>query len=180
MKKISELTDKEFRKIVASNKELRKKLFDRAYDGEQDYMSDKLGCFERGTLDYSLGIDGQSYIEIAAVRYTGEKDYTGFIAGVRKCDKCFCISDATRKLLHRCEKLQEKDSNLIGYWADKLCEVFFHEEFEPTLDWLEDFHYELYCGEVSDKSEGIIELLQDDLEDWLVDDSGKVYKPIAA
>lgn len=165
MKRFSEMNLQEFRQIVDSSKELREKLDSRIQDSELDYLTDKLACVKSSLSNWSVGFYNRNFINVS--------DYEDFLDGVKKCANFFGASEREEKMIARCEKLL--GTNLFEYYAKKLEEIFFEDELQPIIDFVEDASYELYCGKVGEKAEDYLELLLDDLDDYLYDEGAKKF-----
>ena len=168
MKKLGEMTNDEIIAIINKSKFLRDALDDYIQDCEMDYLTDKLGYIKKSLSDWSIGFYSPSYIKV--------KDYDLFIDGVFEHKDCFGLSEKCEKLANRCKKMRR--TNLFEYYAEQLKDLFFEDEFQSIINWVEDCGYELYCGEVGEKSADYVECWSYSYEDYLYDEEEDViYTP---
>lgn len=168
MKNFGEMTNDEIVAIINKSKLLRDKLDNYIQDCEMDYLSDKLSCVKKSLSDWSVGFYQPSYIEV--------RDCEDFVDGVLEHEKCFGLSDKCSRLARQCNKL--RGTNLFEYYAEKLKDLYFKEEYEDVIDFVEDCGYELYQGEVGEKCYDYIECWVYNFEDWLYDEETEtIYDP---
>lgn len=168
MKKFKDLSLAELEQIVNHSKALRDKLDDYIQDCEFDFLSDKLNRIKDSLKDWSIGFFNQNFIKVDS--------YDSFLDCVIDCTERFGCSDRMEKLIPTCKKL--RGSNLFEYHVKQLEVMFMEDEIKPICDYVEDASYELYCGEIDEKSRDYLEGFQDLLDDYLYDEENETfYKP---
>ena len=165
MKKFKDLSLDELKEIVNGSEKLRKELDNYIQDTEMCWLSEKLDCVKSSLKDWCVGFFTNSYINV--------RNYDSFLDGVKKSIKSYGASKKLEKLVSHCEKL--RGTNLFEHYAEKVEEVFFEEEFQPIIDFVEEASDELYCGKVGAKSEDYLECFFFSYEDYLFDEENKIF-----
>lgn len=140
MKRLNEFTNSEVLSIILANKSLARMFEEYIYEGEMDYIQDKLNCFPRNCMDYCISTYDYNYMKV--------KDSSAYLDGVQKCVRCFGCTERLDSLMKHCYAL--KHSNLFDYMVSKLAEVFYQEEIKGTMDYLEECSYAIYCRDTKD------------------------------
>lgn len=167
MKFLKDMELNEALAVILSRSETSDILERMIHENEMDYINEKLGCFERGAIDYQIGTYCYCYMSV-------KNDWL-FLDGVRDSVKAFGGSKRLEGCLHQCEKLA--GSNLFCYMVGRLCDIFFEDEIRPLVTFIED------CGSAIYNKEDDSPLLTDytDLflenygEDYYTDDEGEVF-----
>lgn len=169
MKKFIELDYDKQKEIIEKDQELREKLERYISESEMEYLQKKISCFKRGSIDYSYGPWEMSWMSVL--------DDNLFIKGVEESDSTFGLGEKTQKLLNQCKNL--RGTNLYHYMVGKLCEMYFEEEFQAILNYVEDCGQELYHGEIGEKCGNYLDCFIDNyLSDYLYDeDEETLYEP---
>lgn len=170
MKKFSDMTTGEVIDVINQSKELLDMLEEAVQECEMNYISDKLGCFERGSIEYSIGFYNDNYFNV--------KDNDLFVEGVRETCKHFGLTTDTEKMLNMVEKL--RGTNLYDYWCERLAEKYEETELESVVKMVEDIGYDLSCGKVSEYAADYVDIfVMNDIGDYLWDkDTKTFYKPV--
>ena len=168
MKKFSDMEIDEVINVINASKTLRDMLDIYIQETESDWLGELLSCFNRQTVDYSIGFFNSNYFTV--------KDSDLFLDGVRKSHEKYGLTIKAEKLLKLCEKLQ--GTNLFDYWCDQLAEMYYEDELKSMVDYVEDASFELYQGTVCKKSREYVECFVDNIiGDYLWDEeSGTFYK----
>lgn len=168
MKKFSDMEIDEVINVINASKTLRDMLDIYIQETESDWLGELLSCFNRQTVDYSIGFFNSNYFTV--------KDSDLFLDCVRKSHEKYGLTTKAEKLLKRCEKLQ--GTNLFDYWCDQLAEMYYEDELKSMVDYVEDASFELYQGTVCKKSREYVECFVDNIiGDYLWDEeSGTFYK----
>lgn len=167
MKNFKELSAKEKFEIVSSIKclELRAEeyIFDCEVNGD---IMDKVNGLK--SVDYSIG-DSRSYLKIK--EYYGEtyrEDAEDFFVSLLNVVKMFGASERCEKQMKKCDKLYDCRSNLFTYEAKKLCQMYFEDDIEPTLEYVENFTFDMMGGDYKDDYETTLEIFLEPYEDDIV------------
>lgn len=170
MKRFGEMNLQELEQIINRSKKMREKFESYIMDCEMDYISDKLSCVTSSLKDWTVGFWERNYITV--------DDYSDFVAGVRNSSKRFGCSDRLESLLSHCEKLD--GTNLFKHYAVRLKNMWFEDEIQSIVKFVEDAGMELYgkSGAVGEKTRDYVECFFYNLEDWLYDEETETfYKP---
>ena len=165
MKKFSELTMEQLTKIVNGSKELRDELDQYIQETEMEWLSEKLACVESSLSNWSIGFYNPNFMHV--------RDYEGFLYGVQKCTENFGCSDKLEKKIKQCEKLLR--TNLFEHHAKILAEMWYKDEIQPIIDFVEDASYELYGGEVGKNCKDYLECFFDRYSDCLYDEETETF-----
>lgn len=143
MKNFSELSTCEQFEVIASIKKLSEQFKNRVIESEIDfYIMEKINALE--CVDYSIGICNRNYLEIKGRFGEVEKDDAkSFLYSLQKVVKSYGCSIRCEKQIAKCEKLIE--SHLFVYECKRLCDMYFEDDIQPTIDYCEDLSYALYC-----------------------------------
>lgn len=154
------------RKILSSPK-LSRRFDEYINDCEMDYIDDKLSCFPSGCMDYCIGAYDRNYIKV--------KDASDFLDGVQKCVKNFVCTERLDALIKQCYALKYKNS--FAYMVGKLSRVFFEEEIKPTIDYIEECGYAIYCSDAKDCLTNHVECFVDcHCDNVYVDDNNELIE----
>lgn len=164
---LKELSNEKLFEIVSKNKTLRRSFDDYVWECELDYISDKLKVVNPALSDWSIGVCSYNYISV--------KDYESFVYYARECERIFGLSIACEKKLSMCEKL--RGTNLFEYHAKQFAEMWFDNEIQSVVKWVEDLSCDVYCGKNPENA-------YDYLEDWAYnvnyyfdEETGEVFEP---
>lgn len=168
MKKFCEMNLQKFEQIINRSKKLRDELGDYIQESEMDFISDKLFPVKSSLKDWSIGFYNQNFVTV--------KDYHEFVSGVRSAAKSFGCSDRLERLLSQCEKLE--GTNLFYHHARLLRDMWLEDEIQSIVKYVEDACYELYCGEIGEKTRDYLECFQEIYSDYLYDEETEtIYNP---
>lgn len=175
MENLSEISLEEFADIVLQTEDLRTQFSEYIQESEIEiYLGFKIACFERGILCYEYGTYCHSYMQVRKrYGYVDYSDAVQALIGVQKSIKDYGSSPELEKMAEYCNKLD--GTNLFIYYVEKLVEKYFKEEFIPTIDWVEDMDYKLYCGEMPDDLAPALEIFQQTFDGYLYDRENKTY-----
>lgn len=166
-----DLSMNEFEQIVNRSKFLRDELDNSIQRWELDYISEKLWCIKPYLSDWNVGFWQPSYIKV--------RDYYGLFNGIKESVRRYGCSSRVEKKISHCEKLRDSDSNLFMYHCSLLKDMWYKDEIESIIDYVEDCGMELYYGKVGEKSRDSLDLFFDDYIDYLYDDDrDTIYKPM--
>ena len=140
MKSLSSLDRDKQLAIVVGSRELKERLFNYIYDGEMDYINEKLSCFKSRSIDYEYGLSCYCYMTI--------ENTDRAVGGVAESCRIFGASARVEKLLKHCQKLY--GTNLYEYHAEKLIDAFHDDEIMPIIKFLEDISYSLYIKDIDE------------------------------
>ena len=85
-------------------------------------------------------------------------------------------SDRLERLLSQCEKLE--GTNLFYHHARLLRDMWLEDEIQSIVKYVEDACYELYCGEIGEKTRCYLECFQEIYSDYLYDEETEtIYSP---
>lgn len=169
---------KELLSVILSKKKLSEMLYNRISSSEIDfYLDDKLRCFKRGTIDYEIGVYNRNYFRLTNDDYGTCYD---FLCGVEDSIASFDGTDKLKRLAGQCRKLI--NSNLFCSKVKQLCELYYDEEIEPIVKFVEDCSYDIYCKNSESKNLlDYADLFWEDYGDAFYIEDGEVYevaKPI--
>lgn len=168
MKKFSELSFEEFEQIINRSKKLRDELNEYIMDCEMIWLSEKLDCVKDSLSDWCVGFYEQNYTKV--------KDWEGFFEGVKVSAFKFGCSERMTKKISHVGKL--KMTNLFEFECKALKAMWWLDEIYPTIKYVEDASYELYCGKIGEKCRSYLESFLDLYEDYLYDEQdGMFYQP---
>ena len=167
MKFLKDMELNEALAVILSRSETSDILERMIHESEMNYINEKLSCFEYAAIDYQIGTYCYCYMSV-------KNDWL-FLDGVRDSVKAFGGSKRLEACLHQCERLS--GSNLFSYMVGRLCDIFFEDEIQPGITYVED------CGSAIYNKEDDSPLLLDaaDLflsnygEDYYTDDGGEVF-----
>ena len=166
MRALNTLPAAELMPVILKNETLCKMFDDYIQDSEQIYLEDKLSCFNWSGVDYSIGFYNPNYFTM--------KDAADFLNGVYKSIRSFGSTQNLERLYNLCEKLS--GTNLFEYHCRKLCALYYHEEIEPSIKFVEDLSYKLYCRQYSPEMDDFIECFADRLDNIYINDDGNIEK----
>lgn len=165
MQYLNELSVKDALKVILSKKELSEKFYGQIHQSEmEDYLNDKLSCFDRSCVDYEIGVYNPNHFRIRD-EYD-QRNLFSFLEGVEQSIRCFGSSEKLEKLTAQCRKLAY--SNLFEHKVKGLCSLYYEEELEPIVDFVEKCSYDIYS-----KDEDSNNLL--DYVDFFVENYGDEY-----
>lgn len=172
MKRFDELTIEQFKVVLEKSEDLRRMLDAYIQDCECEYLCDMLRSFNFGIADWNIGFYNNNYF--CAKDCLANDDYE-YISCIEDSVTNFGCSERLERLIEQCKKLI--GSNLYMYYIKKLYRLYFEEELEPIIKYVEGISYQLYCGNV-DETLDYIEGFQERYSDFLYDEvSGTYYKP---
>lgn len=157
---------------ILDSKKLSERFEDWIHTCEMDdYIGDKLREFTPRAAEWSVGTYSPSYISV--------RDSRLFIDCVQNSISFYGGSNRLEKLAKQCDKL--RDSNLFDYMVEKLCEVYFDDEIQPTIDYVEDCGYAIYCKDADDAklADALDCFLANFGDDYYVE-NGQVYEENAS
>lgn len=167
---LKDMEDKEALAVVLKNETLSRKFSDFIYESEIEFriFDEVLSCFERGTINYEIGIYNHNYLRV--------NDESGFLDGIGEFIKCYGGSDKVRHLYNACQKLRY--NNLFSHMVGRLCEAFFEDEIEGQIGYVEDLNQAIY--EKDEDSEDLLgwmpEFLDIKGDEFFLDEDGCIYK----
>lgn len=166
MEKFREMKVEDVIGIINKSMELREILDCYVQQSEMDFIGEKISEFSKSAIEYSISPFERSYL------YPTDND--AFLEGVEKSGKSYGLGNRTEKYLSICKKV--KGTNFYGWWVKKLCASYYSEEIEPALKWIEDCSYELYHGNVGEKSRDYVDMLiESTIGDYLWDKETETY-----
>lgn len=158
MKKLSKCSTEQALAIVLNSKHLSQLFENRILEEEFDYLSDKIHCFPRGSVDYSYGVCSPSWMTV--------NHPSDFMIGVVRSIQSFGGSERLKKLVEYTERLE--GTNLYEHYVEKVCSLYFKEEFLSTIEWLEDIGMRIYNKD--DKDPELLEQLSNKIDCDMFDD----------
>lgn len=169
---------KELLSVILSKKKLSEMLYNRIYSSEMDCsLDDKLRCFERGTIEYEIGVYNRNYFRLTSEDYDTCDD---FLCGVEKSISFYDGTDKLKRLAGQCRKLMQ--SNLFCSKVKQLCELYYDEEIAPIAKFVEDCSSDIYNkNSESTNLLDYVDLFSEDYGDAFYIEDGEVYevaKPI--
>lgn len=170
MKYLNEMQSKEALAAILSTETLSEKLYNRIYSSEMDFfLDDKLRCFEGGCIDYSIGVYNPNYFNVT------EDGYYNFLEGVEKSIRSFDSSERVKAKAKKCRKLIY--SNLFGHEVGELCRLYYDDELEPIVEFVENCSYDIHCKKAdSTNLLDYVDLFIEDFGDKYYVEDGRVYQ----
>ena len=165
MKKFKDLSLDELTQIVNRSKKLRDELYEYIQDSEMHWISKKLSCVKSSLANWSVGFYNQNFLRV--------RDYEVFVDGVEKSIKMYGASEKLEKKFHQVQKLLH--TNLFAHTAEQLKELWLKEELQSICDYVEDASYELYKGEVGEKSKDYLDGFFSGYKDYLYDEENQTF-----
>lgn len=143
MKKLLSFPQEYILNKVLNSKELSEKFDNCISDVAMTYVSEKLACFSRYAVDYSIGVYNPNYFRV--------KDAGEFLFGVYKSISSFGSTKKLEQLYNLCEKLKERGSNLYEYHVTKLAQMYFEQELKQEVEYAEDLSFAIYQKDEANK-----------------------------
>lgn len=169
MERLQDLNNDKALNYILASKTLSRRFDEYINDCEMDYIDDKLSCFPSGCMDYSIGAYDRNYIKV--------KDASDFLDGVQRCVKNFGCTERLDALIKQCYALKYK--NLFAYMVGKLSRVFFEEEIKPTIDYIEECGYAIYCSDAKDCLTNHVECFVDcHCDNVYIDDNNELIETV--
>lgn len=136
MKQLVKMSNEKLLPIILKSETLSRLLDNTLVEHEESYiLDDRLPCFERGAINYELGVCNPG-------NYMSVRDEDKTTEGVAESVRCFGGSERLEKLLNQTRKLY--NTNLYSYYVGKLLEAYYEDEIKPTYDFLEDMGSAIY------------------------------------
>ena len=133
---LKDLSNEKLFEVVSKNETLRRSFDDYVWESELDYITDKLNIVQPSLSTWEIGLCNPNYIRV--------RDYDSFIFYARECEVHFGLSERNEKYLKLCEKL--RGTNLFEYHAKQFAEMWFKDEIQSIVKYVEDLSYNVYCG----------------------------------
>lgn len=169
MRKINEFSTRDALHYILSSKVLSRRFDEYIYEGEMDYITDKLSCFPSGSIDYCVGVYEPSSIKVC--------NASDFLDGVLKCTGSFGCTEKLNALINQCYALKYK--NLFAFMVNKLAKMFFDEEIKPTIDFLEQCSYAIHSKDANDNLLAFVELFVDcHCDNVFIDDNNELIEMV--
>ena len=166
--KLNELSIKKLFEVVSKSQTLRESFDEYVWDCEWSYIDDKLHVMKTAIDNYEIGMYNHNYIRVS--------DYSDFVYCARECEKWYGLSTKCEKLLSICEKL--RGTNMFGYHAKRLVDLWFKEEIQNYVDWCEDMSYEVYSGNHNHELDDFLDSWADQVDYVYDEDEDCVYTPM--
>ena len=125
--------------VVVGSQTLREKFSSYVWESENDYIQDKLSCFDRGAISYCYGVCSHCYAEM--------RDAWGALRGVEESIESFGASTKVEKLARQARRLA--NSNLFDYMAQKLLGAWYESEIIEVVRYVENLDYAIYLEDAA-------------------------------
>ena len=165
---LKDLSNEKLFKVVSQNETLRRSFDDYVWECELDYITEKLAVMESALSTWEIGLNNPNYIRV--------KDYGTFIYCARECEKVYGLSDRCEKYLAHCEKLQY--TNLFEHHAKQFAEMWFKDEIQDVVKYVEDLSYKVYCGKDAAEAFDYLETWAECVDYIFDEDDETVWTPM--
>ena len=165
---LKELSNEKLFEVVSKNETLRRSFDDYVWECELDYISEKLKVVKPALSNWEVGLCNPNFMHV--------KDYKSFIYYARECTKIYGLSDRGEKYLAQCEKLE--GTNLFEYHAKQFAEIWFNDEIQDVVKYVEDLSYKVYCGKDTKESYDYLECWAENVDYIYDEEDGSVYEPM--
>lgn len=160
-KEFSELTTAEQFEVVCSIKPLKENLGSYVFESEiNDYVMDKIHGLRN--VDYCIATYEPSFLHLDS--YATDYDRYDFLVSLSETVKHFGCSDRIESQITKCFKLAKCNSNLFAYEIDRLCEMYFEDDIKPSIDYVVDCSYAIYCGKYNENLDSVWECWLDNMD----------------
>ena len=165
---LKNLSNEKLFEVVSKNETLRRSFDDFVWEHELDYISDKLAVVKTALTTWEIGLCNPNFIRV--------KDYGLFVYYARECEKIFGLSEKAERCLALCEKLE--DTNLFKYHAKRFAKMWFDEEIQDTVKWVENLSYDVSCGKNPENAYDYLECWKDFVDYIFDEETEEVFEPM--
>lgn len=164
---LKDLSNEKLFEVVSKNETLIRSFDDYVWDSELDHISEKLDVVRASLSTWEVGLCNYNFMRV--------KDYEAFVYYARDCEKIYGLSDKCGKYLAQCEKL--RGTNLFEYHAKQFAEMWFKEEIQDAVKWVEDFQYNVYCGKRDENTDYFLEMWAEYDDHIFDEETEEVWEP---